>query len=40
MFKEAVKALTKDADCKFLREVWFEQLIKAAEMQGSKVPKK
>ena len=40
MFKEAVKALTKDADHDFLREVWLEQLIKAAEMQGAKVPKK
>ena len=38
MFKEAVKALTKDANHKFLREVWLEWLIKAVEMQGSKVP--
>ena len=34
MFKEAVKAFTKDADGKFLREVWLEWLIQAAEMQG------
>jgi hypothetical protein len=40
MFKEAVKALTKDADCDFLREVWLERPIKAVEMQGEKVPKK
>ena len=40
MFKEAVKALTKDAERDFLREVWLERLIKAAEMQGAKVPKK
>ena len=40
MFKEAVKALTKNADREFLREIWLERLIKAAEMQGSKVPKK
>ena len=40
MFKETVKALTKDADCDFLREVWLEQLITAVEMQGAKVPKK
>jgi hypothetical protein len=33
MFKEAVKALTKNADHKFLREIWLEQLIKAAECQ-------
>ena len=40
MFKEAVKALTKDADRDFLQEVWLERLIKAAELQGAKVPKK
>ena len=40
MFKEAVKVLTKNADCEFLREIWLERLIKAVEMQGSKVPKK
>ena len=40
MFKEAVKAFTKDADHDFLREVWLKWLIKAMEMQGAKVPKK
>ena len=40
MFTEAVKALTKDADRDFLQEVWLERLIKAAELQGAKVPKK
>jgi hypothetical protein len=40
MFKEAVKALTKDADHDFLREVWLKQLIKAVKMQAAKVPKK
>jgi len=39
MFKETVKALPKDMDRDFLREVWLEWLIKAAELQGSKLPK-
>ena len=39
MFKETVKALLKDTDRDFLREVWLEQLIKAAELQGAKLPK-
>jgi hypothetical protein len=36
MFKEAVKALTKDADHEFLREVWLERLIKAAECRDQR----
>jgi len=40
MFKEVIKALTKDLDRTFLQEVWLEQLIKAAELQGAKVPKR
>ena len=40
MFKEAVKALTEDADHDFLQEVWLERLIKAAKLQGEKVPEK
>ena len=38
MFKEAVKALTKDANHDFLQEMWLEQLIKVAKLQGAKVP--
>ena len=40
MFKEALKALTEDADHDFLQEVWLEWLIKAAKLQGAKVPEK
>ena len=40
MFKEAVKALTKDGGCDFLQEVWLEWLIKAAKLQGTKLPEK
>ena len=40
MFKEAVKALTEDADRDFLQEVWLERLMKVAKLQGAKVPEK
>ena len=40
MFKDTVKRLTKDTECEFLREVWLERLIKAAELQGAKIPKR
>jgi hypothetical protein len=36
MFKDATKALATDAEREFLREVWLERLIKAAELQGAK----
>ena len=39
-FKTATKGLTTDADRTFMREVWLERLIKAAEMQGAKIPSK
>lgn len=39
-FKTAAKGLTTDADRKFMQEVWLERLIKAAEMQGAKIPSK
>jgi hypothetical protein len=38
MFKDTVKALTKDNERQFLQEVWLERLIKAAELQGAKIP--
>jgi hypothetical protein len=37
-FKTAAKGLTLDADRKFMREVWLERLIRAAEQQGAKIP--
>jgi hypothetical protein len=40
LFKEAVKKLTKDMERKFLQEVWLERLIRAAELQGAKIPAK
>ena len=40
MFKEVIKVLMKDSDHTFLQEVWLERLIKAAELQGVKVPKR
>jgi hypothetical protein len=39
-FKTAAKGLTMDADWTFMQEVWLERLIKAAEMQGAKIPSK
>ena len=39
-FMTAAKGLTTDADRKFMQEVWLERLIKAAEMQGAKIPSK
>lgn len=40
MLKETVKALTVDADRAFFRDVWLERLIKAAQLQGAKIPKR
>ncbi|KAF9232269.1 hypothetical protein BU15DRAFT_81455 [Melanogaster broomeanus] len=40
MIKATVKGLPTDKKCAFLREVWLEQLIKAAEQQGAKVSAK
>ena len=37
IIKAAVKALPNDKEHTFLREVWLERLIKAAELQGAKV---
>ena len=37
MIKATVKALPNDKERTFLREVWLERLIKAAELQGAKV---
>jgi hypothetical protein len=39
-FKTVTKGLTMDADRTFMQEVWLERLIKAAEMQGAKIPSK
>ena len=39
-FKAAARGLTSDADWKFMWEVWLERLIRAAEQQGAKIPKK
>lgn len=39
-FKEAVKKLTSDVDCNFLKEVWLERLIRSVEQQGAKIPPK
>ena len=39
-FKTAANGLTMDTDWTFMREVWLEKLIKAAEMQGAKIPNK
>jgi hypothetical protein len=39
-FKTVAKGLATDADQTFMREVWLERLIKAAEMQGAKIPSK
>ena len=36
--KNAVNKLTVDADRTFLKDVWVERLIKAAELQGAKIP--
>lgn len=36
-FKNAITKLTVDADRTFLKEVWLERLIKAAELQGAKI---
>ncbi|KAG1802170.1 uncharacterized protein HD556DRAFT_1304341 [Suillus plorans] len=36
MFKETVKKLAKDSEHDFLREVWLERLINAAQQQGAK----
>ncbi|KAF9230074.1 hypothetical protein BU15DRAFT_84081 [Melanogaster broomeanus] len=38
MFKITMKALTKDSEQDFLREVWLEQLISAAQLQGARIP--
>ena len=40
MFKDVVKRLTKDTEREFLKEVWLEHLINAAELQGAKIPKR
>jgi hypothetical protein len=40
LFKETVKSLPIENDRKFLQEIWLERLIKAAELQGAKIPKK
>lgn len=37
-FKYAVKELQSDGDREFLRKVWLERLIQAAELQGAKIP--
>jgi len=37
IFKNAITELTVDADWTFLKEVWLERLIKAAELQGAKI---
>jgi hypothetical protein len=39
-FKTVTKGLTMDADRTFMWEVWLKRLIKAAEMQGAKIPSK
>jgi hypothetical protein len=39
IIKDAVKGLTKDTERQFLQEVWLERLIKAAELQGARIPK-
>lgn len=39
MLKEAVKGLT-ECDRAILQESWIERLIKAAELQGAKMPTK
>ncbi|KAF9233034.1 hypothetical protein BU15DRAFT_66934 [Melanogaster broomeanus] len=38
MFKITMKALTKDSERDFLREVWLERLISAAQLQGARIP--
>ena len=39
-FKMAAKGLTTDMNWTFMQEVWLEKLIKAAELQGAKIPNK
>ena len=39
-FKTVAKGFTTDADQIFMGEVWLERLIKAAELQGAKIPSK
>ena len=36
-FKNTITELTVDVDRTFLKEVWLERLIKAAELQGAKI---
>lgn len=36
-FKNMITKLTIDVDRTFLKEVWLERLIKAAELQGAKI---
>lgn len=40
MIKITVKAMSSEKERDFLREVWVERLIKAAELQGAKVTAK